>query len=407
MPVTQMMSVVGRTGGGSPPPPYSGTDFFYAPDQNNWIAFGGLQSGSAFSNPAPANPAYVPPDGSYTGKTLDFTGSEWMISTNLGFGGAWTPNGGSVTVNLWFYPTANNCQIMSELGEQSPTAGYHYSMLEINSSGNIKAKFWQTGPEASHQIITSNNTVILNQWNHIRFAEDTQGGHYLELNGIATNSQTYYTRLSPGAGSEFFAIGISDATHMATTNRFQGKIGYIQISDYLAPSTYTANFSRFKSINTGVVLGTSWTIELIAELVPTSFWASIWGNENFNTSEGHVAFFNGAVSLNVGSPISQDAYNVTGIDQKGYWAFSHANGGGISMYRNGVLVNPNVAGYVQGQPAANTLLIGARHLNSGGGGSTDPCPGNYYYTNVTNGTALDATAILASYNSLKTTYGLP
>ena len=44
---------------------------------------------------------------------------------------------------------------------------------------------------------------------------------------------------------------------------------------------------------------------------------------------------------------------------------------------------------------------------SGGGGSTDPCPGNYYYTNVTNGTALDATAILASYNSLKTTYGLP
>jgi len=114
MPVTQMMSVVGRTGGGGPPPPppYTGTDFFYAPDQNNWIAFGGLQSGSAFSNPAPANPAYVPPDGSYTGKTLDFTGSEWMISTNLGFGGAWTPNGGSVTVNLWFYPTANNCQII-------------------------------------------------------------------------------------------------------------------------------------------------------------------------------------------------------------------------------------------------------------------------------------------------------
>ena len=400
-----LIASIGGVGTPPPPPPYNGTDFFWAGDQDFWMAFGGIQGNSLFSNPAPGNPAYTYPDGSYTGKTRNFSGSEWMISTNLGIGNAWVPNNNAISINYWFWPTANNIQLLSELGVQDPSSGFHYTILEIDSGGYIKARFWNG---FGTQAITSNNTVILNQWNHVYFAEDTQGGHIFELNGIATNSQTYYTRQTPGATQEYFAVGISDGTNMVTSNPFQGKIGYLTISDYVKGSTYAGEVNKFRPpyINTGITLGTSWTIEIIAELNPTQYWATFWGNENYNAGLGHFAYFNGPASLNVGSIAGQNAYNVADIGTKGYWAFTHQDGGGISLYRNGVLVNPNVTGYVQPFPAGNTLLIGARHQNSGAG-TTDLLPGTYYYTNVNNSTALDATAILASYNSIKGTYGLP
>lgn len=402
--IQSLIASIGGEGAPPPPPPPSNNDFFWAGDQDFWMAFGGIQGNSVFSNPAPGNPAYTYPDGSYTGKTRNFSGSEWMISTNLGIGNAWG-NANAISINMWFWPTANNIQLLSELGAQDPSSGYHYTILEIDSGGYIRARFWNS---AGTQAITSNNTVILNQWNHVYFAEDTQGGHIFELNGIATNSQTYYTRQSPGATQEYFAVGISDITSMVTNNPFQGKIGYLTISDYVKGSTYAGEVSRFKPpyINTGITLGTSWTIEIVAELNPTQYWATLWGNENYNAGLGHFAYFNGPTSLNVGSIAGQNNYNVTDIGTKSYWAFTHQDGDAISLYRNGVLVNPNVTGYVQPFPAGNTLLIGARHQNSGAG-ATDLLPGTYYYTNVNNSTALDATAILASYNSIKGTYGLP
>lgn len=405
MPVTQMMSVVGRTGGGTPPPPpYSGTEFFWAGDQDAWYAFGGTLSNSVYSNPVPANPSFTYPDGSYTGKTRNFTGSEWMISTNLGIGGAWPNNG--IGINLWFYPTANNCQILSEMNLQDNSmSSYHYSVLEIDSSGYIRARFWNgTGT----QSLTSTNTVFLNQWNHIYFAEDTNGGHIFELNGVGTTGLPTYYRVSAGSTSEYFAVGVADTTVMVTSAPFQGKIGYLTIADYVNGSTYSATSTKFRTINSGITLGTTWTVEVIAELLPTSFWATIWGNENYNAGLGHFAYFSGSsANLNVGSPYAQNEYIITdNIATKAHWAFTHADGGGIAVYRNAVLLTPSVSGYAQASPASNTLLFGARHTNDGTG-ATDPCPGNYYYTNVNNGTALDAAGVQASYDALKTTYGLP
>lgn len=404
--IQSLIASISGVGGGSPPPP-SGADFFWAADNDIWLALGGFYTAGLFSNPAPASTAYTYPDNSYTGVTRTFSGEEYLIGPNLGIGNAWQTN--AITIDLWFYPTANGVQILSELNAQDPNAGYHYTVLELDSSGYVKAMFWQGAPQGFSQIITSSNTVFLNQWNHIYFTEDTQGGHTFELNGVGTGVQNpVYTRQGPGSTSEYFAIGISDATYMVTDNRFQGKVGYLTIHDYVAPSTYSNTVNRFRPpySNTGITLGTNWTIEIIAELTPASFWATFWGNENYNAGLGHFAYFQNTSSLNVGSVSGMDAYNVTGIETKGYWAFTHADGGSVNVYRNGVLVTPTVSGYVQPFPAGNTLLIGARH-NNDGTGTTDICTGNYYYTNVSNGTALDATAIQASYDSLKGTYGLP
>lgn len=164
---------------------------------------------------------------------------------------------------------------------------------------------------------------------------------------------------------------------------------------------------NFTPTDTGITLGTDWTIEIVAELTPTTFWATLWGNEIYNSGLGHFAYLTSTTNLNVGSPIGTDGYDLSSISiaNKAHWAFSHQNGSGISVYHNGVLLNTNSPGYVQANPASNTLLIGARH-NNGGDGSTDFCTGTYYYNHVTS-SALDAAAVQASYDGLKLTYGLP
>jgi hypothetical protein len=242
MSILQTLMTAPLLDGGSPPPPPppTGNEFFWAGDQDAWSAFGGLQSNSVYSNPAPANPSYTYPDGSYTGKTRDFTGTQWMISMNLGIGGAWPSN--VIAINLWFYPTANNVQIMSELNTQDTGAGYHYSMLEIDSNNHIRARFYDGFGTRS---LTSTNTVTLNQWNHIYFSEDISGNHTFQLNLYATTGLEVYIRSSSGASSEYFAVGLSDSTNMVTSNPFQGKLGYITIADYVNGSTFTNTRARF------------------------------------------------------------------------------------------------------------------------------------------------------------------
>jgi hypothetical protein len=205
-----------------------------------WIINGGFNAGSTFSDPAPTNPAYTYPDNSYTGKTYNFDGTTWMASTSLSIGGAWQSS--TITIDYWFYPTANGIQLLSECDHENVTSGYHASMLEINSSGYVKARFYGTGYPSS--AIVSSNTVDLNAWNHIYFTEDSIGVHSFELNGVPTTGNPTYTRIKPV--TEYFVIGFSDVTNLGSSGQFQGKIGYLNIHDYVVASTWTATNARFR-----------------------------------------------------------------------------------------------------------------------------------------------------------------
>jgi hypothetical protein len=160
-------------------------------------------------------------------------------------------------------------------------------------------------------------------------------------------------------------------------------------------------------IDSGVSLGLDWTVEFVADLFPTNFWATMWGNESWNNGQGHLAYLTSTVNLNVGMPNAMDEYVLAAdVSVKSYWAFSHANGGGIDVYRNGQLLAKNFSGYSQpSSVASNTLLFGSRHDNSGSG-QVDPISnGTYYWTNISS-SALDATAIANNYASLQSTYGI-
>ena len=159
-------------------------------------------------------------------------------------------------------------------------------------------------------------------------------------------------------------------------------------------------------IDSSISLGATWTVEFIADLFPTSFWATMWGNEVWNAGQGHLAYLTSTTYLTVGSPNSGDEYSLAqDVSVKSYWAFTHANGGGIDVYRNGVLLTPTVSMYSQPTPASNTLLFGARHNNDGTGQTDVITNGTYYWTEITT-VARDASYIAAQYALLQGPYGI-
>lgn len=164
----------------------------------------------------------------------------------------------------------------------------------------------------------------------------------------------------------------------------------------------------FDPVDSGLSLGTDWTVELIADMYPTKFWATIWGNESWTAGLGHLAFLNSTTYLNVGAPNAYNEYVLAqDVAVKSHWVFTHSNGGGINVYRNGVLLTPNATGYNQPSGTApNTLLWGARHNNDGTGATDTIGSANYYYYDVQS-QAQTAEQIAANYANLKTSYGLP
>lgn len=233
MPVSQLLTTVGRSagGGGGGGGPVA-ADILFDSDTGSWTGYGTTLGSSVGLL---SYEAYTYPDTS-TGNIYNFTGTQYLYSPNLGNPNAWTANLGTITVDLWFYPTANGIQVLSETN-QTDMSNYHYTVLEINSTGNVLARFYN-GPTA-----TSDNTVTLNQWNHVYWAENWVGGHYFDVNGQTTNTGLTYNRSAPS--TEFFSIGDYDITNMGNTGRFQGKVGKLNIHDSLVSSTFLATKAKY------------------------------------------------------------------------------------------------------------------------------------------------------------------
>ena len=160
----------------------------------------------------------------------------------------------------------------------------------------------------------------------------------------------------------------------------------------------------YDPFDSGISLGTDWTVEIIGFFNPTNFWATIWGNEVWNSGAGHLAYLTGPNNLAVGAPNSQFEYTIDPTT-RAYWVFTHADGGGIDVYRNGTLLTPYTSNYTQPTPANNTLIWGARHTNDGTGTADPIGPAEYNYYNIQN-VAQDATWVQTQYNNLSGPYGI-
>jgi hypothetical protein len=155
-------------------------------------------------------------------------------------------------------------------------------------------------------------------------------------------------------------------------------------------------------VSTNYNLPNTFTISIVASLNPTSFWASFWGNEVFNSSTGYLAYFNSTTGLNIGSPTNLSSFAVSGISAIHIWDFV-VNGNSVTLYMDGVSLGTKTFSSPVGL-ATNGLYFGARHTNAGTS-FTDVCPGTYYNMRVYK-RDLSASEISTKFSYLRGNYGL-
>ena len=228
--------------------------------------------------------AYTYPDGT-SGSLHTLTGTQYVLSEGWGATS-------DISFNLWFYPTANDKLIIGELGQAGENSGYHYSVLEIDSTNHLKGRVWQM---TAFQAVTSTGTVTLNAWNHVWMWYDTTTSTF----SMSLNNETYVAQGSVSRNiptSSYWGIGLTDGTNMGSGARYQGKFDGLVIDANIAQgSTYTATKAKYipplslvfnkpqsdylsTPASADWNLGTSWTIE---------FWlnansSGYSGNPNMN-----------------------------------------------------------------------------------------------------------------------------
>lgn len=160
--------------------------------------------------------------------------------------------------------------------------------------------------------------------------------------------------------------------------------------------------------NTSYNLSVPFTIEVIANIVAPQYWATLWGNENYNSGTGWFAYWTGSTSLTIGSPSRANIYtvNATSGGIKQYTVTVDATPS-LNLYINGTLQTPISTGYTVAPSASTTgLNFGSRHPNAGNTGTPNDCaPGTYYQMRAYN-IALNQSQVTANYDAVKTTYGI-
>ena len=219
--------------------PSTSFDFYAGGAQNAlghddwWLAPSGWwKYGELVGNPAHTLITY--PDSSNE-KVWVFTGAEQLISPDLSsYPGTFTGN--AITIQMWFYPTADNVVLLSETGQggYQNGAGWHYSVFDLYS-GTVRARLWDGATLYATSVYTAN------AWNHVYLTADSAGNMSFELNGIPSGDHPQYLRQKPTGGVEYFVVGFADQTSNQdghTAGAFQGYLGQINIADGPVPSNF-------------------------------------------------------------------------------------------------------------------------------------------------------------------------
>jgi hypothetical protein len=135
----------------------------------------------------------------------------------------------SHSISLWIYPLNANGIILSEFGSGSISSGWQDSQIEM-VNGSLKFRVW---PGAENLILTSTNTIALNQWHHIVMVYD---GANLKgyVDGVLQGTKTY-ARQSPinfNYGLHY-GIGAYTPTHMGSVA--YGRFNLAQFKMYNIP----------------------------------------------------------------------------------------------------------------------------------------------------------------------------
>ena len=218
--------------------------------------------------------------------------------------------------------------------------------------------------------------------------------------GLVFNLQT-----APTSGTTW-----TDATGNGYNGTLQGSASYTSANNggvKLNNTTYlgTDYISVPYNISSNTV-----TVEIVASFNPTSNWATIWGNENYNAGSGYLAYMASSTGITYGKSGSPTTATITASNSVRHWMFvidrtSH------SLYLNGSQVGTTATVVTQTNFVTTEFLFGARHTNAGTG-ATDKMNNTtaalqpvFYQMRLYN-RALSASEVSQNYNAIKGTYGI-
>ena len=160
--------------------------------------------------------------------------------------------------------------------------------------------------------------------------------------------------------------------------------------------------------------GGTYSVEVVASISSTSYWSSLFGNDDFTLNKGVVAYYGNSSNFYISTPTSNGVYAPVSLAtrQNINQYIITVTGNTLKFYLNGVsqALTNNTGGSPgftasSGTPT-NGLMIGARHPNAGTAGVPyDSASGSYFLVRVYN-TLLSQTDVTANYNAIKTTYGI-
>ena len=158
------------------------------------------------------------------------------------------------------------------------------------------------------------------------------------------------------------------------------------------------------------ISSTTATVEIVASFNPTAYWATIWGNENYNAGSGHMAYMTSSTSITWGK-IGSISSSITASNSIRHWTFV-INGANGSLYLNGSQLGTTTSmTTAQTSYVATEFLFGARHTNVGTGAtdkmnnSTPSLYPVFYQMRIYN-TALSVADVTQNYNAVRGTYGI-
>jgi Concanavalin A-like lectin/glucanases superfamily len=156
-------------------------------------------------------------------------------------------------------------------------------------------------------------------------------------------------------------------------------------------------------------LPSTFSIEIVASISATNYWASLFGNEAYGSSKGFLAYWGLDTLLVIGTPSSGESYSMSsGAKANRNHYLITVTGSTLKFYLNGTLKTKSSGTFAQpsGGLSTNSLQIGARHPNSGTIHTiNDAAHGTYYMVRVYD-SVLDQTAVTTNYNEAKAAFGL-
>jgi hypothetical protein len=167
-------------------------------------------SGNGKTGTLTNGPVYNSGNGGY----ISFDGSnDYAITTTSLYNPTTFPD---ESVFVWWYPTAAG-NIISELGQATPNAGWHDSNIEISTGGVISFSIWHGG--LTNKVTSSAKSF--NTWYNLGFTySGTTLTAYINGESIGTTTFTRETN-----SVLFYAIAAQDSTNMGTNAYAAGRCG--------------------------------------------------------------------------------------------------------------------------------------------------------------------------------------